>query len=130
MPLIGMVIGWIIKKITAKAFFLGIQIAVSITLIIAHVALVGFFLFAIGFVYNKYNDLLNAINNMSTQSDLLSTAMNIMQSIGLIKAFNDVFAIFSPFLLAYLGYRVALAVFNAYERTSNEVFKVGVLVQQ
>ncbi len=130
MPAIGMVIGWIIKKITSKAFFLGIQITVSTTLIIAHVSLVGFFLFAIGFVYNKYNDLLNVINNMSTQSDLLSTAMNIMQSIGLIKAFNDVFAIFSPFLLAYLVYRVTLAVFNAYERTSNEVFKIGVLVQQ
>jgi len=130
MPLIGAVIAWIVAKITAKSFFLGIQIAVSISLIAGHIILVGFFFYAILFVYNKYNELLNYISTMSTQSDLLSVALSIMQAMGLINAFNDVFAIFSPFIIGYLAYRVSMVVFSAYEKTSNEVFKVGVLVQQ
>ena len=130
MPLIGAVLAWFAARITSKAFFLGIQISVSTALIIGHIATVAFLFFAILFIYNKYNDLLNYITTMPATSDLLSVTMSIMQSIGLINAFNDVFAIFSPFLIGYLLYRVALIVFSAFEKTSNEVFKVGVLVQQ
>ncbi len=130
MPAIGRVIGWILEKIAKKLLVIGIQISASTALILAHAALLGFFLYAILFVYNKYNDLLNNINNMTTQSDLLGVALHVMQAIGLINAFNDVFAIFSPFLIAYLTYRVSLAVFNAYERVSSEIFKVGVLTEE
>ena len=126
----GKIIGWIVGKLLGKFLIVGSQISVSLALIGAHIILVGFFLYAIGFVYNKYNDLLNAINNMSTQSDLLSVAMKIMQSIGLINAFNDVFAIFSPFLVSYLVYRAGLLAFNSYEKVSNELFKVGVVAQE
>ncbi len=81
-------------------------------------------------VYNKYNDLLDYIANMPEKSDLLGVALNIMQSIGLINAFNDVFTIFSPFIIGYLSYRVVIILYKSAESVSNELFKVGVLVQQ
>ncbi|MDO8609256.1 MAG: hypothetical protein Q7R95_01790 [bacterium] len=114
----------------SKSVFVGIQIAVSTALIAAHITMLGFFIYAIGFVFNKYNDFLALITSMNSSSELSAVVINIMQAIGIINAFNDVFNIFSPFIVAYLLFRSAQIVFHSFQATSNELFKVGVLTQQ
>jgi len=121
---------YFVAKITAKAFFTGSQIFVSALLITAHIATLAFFFFIIAFLFNKYNDFLALVASMVGKSEILSLVYQILQSLGIFNAFNDVFAIFSQPLLLYLGYRVIVLVFKALENTSNELFKVGVLTQQ
>lgn len=82
------------------------------------------------FAYNTYNDLLELITTMTERSDLLAISLNILQAMGVISAFNDVFSIFSPFILGFLAYKVTMVVFHSLQATSNELFKVGVLTQQ
>lgn len=131
MQKISQMIGaWYIAAMASKSVFVGIQIFVSTALISAHIAVLGFFLYAIKFVYDMYNSLLQMIADMSSQSGLLSISLNILQSIGVINAFNDVFSLFSPFIIAYLVYKSGLVVFHSFQATSNELFKVGVLTQQ
>lgn len=125
-----MVATWIVAKLTAKAFFLGSQIFVSFLLITSHIALLAFFLYAIMFVYNQYNTFLSLISTFGGGNEILSIAFQVIQSLGVLDAFTDVFAIFSPFILGYLGYKASMLVFHSLEHTSNELFKVGVLVQQ
>lgn len=124
------VVTYVVAKLTAKAFFTGSQIFVAFLLITAHFAMLGFFLYAIMFIYNQYNALLQMITDMSSQSDLLSISFNVLQAMGVINAFNDVFSIFSPFILSYLVYKSGLIVFHSLQATSNELFKIGVLTQQ
>lgn len=122
--------GWFAVSMASKSVFVGIQIAVSTALIAAHITMLGFFIYAIGFVFNKYNDFLALITSMNSSSELSAVVINIMQAIGIINAFNDVFNIFSPFIVAYLLFRSAQIVFHSFQATSNELFKVGVLTQQ
>jgi hypothetical protein len=124
------VVTYIVAKVTSKALFMSAQIFVSVALIGSHVVMMGFFLYIILFVFNKYNEFLELISNMSQESEILSIAFNILQSLGIFSAFSDVFAIFSPFLLAYLIYRAGLIVYHSFQATSNELFKVVVVTQQ
>ena len=127
---IGVVSTYIIAKITAKVFFTGSQIVVSVLLITKFIVVIGFFVFLIPFLFNKYNDFLALLVDMATQSENLSLAFKILQSLGIINAFNDVFAIFSEPLLLYFGYRASLVLYSVLKRISDELFKAGVLTQE
>lgn len=121
---------WLTVGLASKSVFVTIQIIVATALVLAHIVLLGFVLYAIAFVYNAYNSLLELVVNMSAGSELLGIAMKVLQSLGVINAFNDVFAIFSPFIIGYLVYVSGLMIFHSFQATSNEIFKVGVLTQQ
>lgn len=124
------IFGWLGKALLSKSLFVPLQLAVSLALILAHISMLAFFLYAIVFIYNKYNEFLQLIADLSEGTELLAIALNIMQSMGIINAFNDVFSLFSPFIIGYLVYRSLLIVYHSFQATSNELFKVGVLVQQ
>lgn len=130
LPIIGGLVAWVAAKITAKAVLIPTYILVTFLLITGHIAVLGFFLYAILFVYEKYNDLLQFALSMSTQTDVLALAFNFLQAVGLINAFNDVFSIFSVFIISYLSYLATLKIFHSLQATSNELFKIGVLIQQ
>lgn len=121
---------WLSVSLIAKSVFVPAQLFVSVALIGSHIAMFGFFIYAIAFVYNKYNDFLQLLSDMTSQSGLLATVIQILQSMGVINAFNDVFSIFSPFILGYLAFKILGLVFASFQATSNELFKVGVLTQQ
>ena len=122
--------GWLAIGLASKSVFVPIQIAFAILLFTAHIVMFGFIIYAITFFYNKYNEFLALISNMSNGDEILTIALQLLQALGVINAFNDVFAIFSPFIIAYLVFIGSSLVFHSWQATSNEIFKVGVLTQQ
>ena len=127
---IGSFFAWLSGKILAKSILTGIYVTVTTMLIAGHIAMMAFFGYAILFIFNRYNDFMNLLSTFDGFHPLLAITINILQSVGIINAFNDVFSIFSPFIISYLGYRVALVVYHSWKITSDELFKIGVLIQQ
>jgi len=121
---------WLVTALGSKVVFVPIQLAIAGFLIVAHIAMLGFFVYAIKFFYDKYNDLLQLVTDMSTSSDILALSLQFLQSLGVINAFNDVFSIFSPFIIAFLVFKAGKMVYHSFKVTSDEVFKIGVLIQQ
>ena len=121
---------WFSLSWISKSVFVPLQFGVAVFLVLAHVATFAFWVYSIGFFYVKYNDLLQLIATMQNQSDAFATIVNILNAMGVLRAFNDVFSLFSPFIISFLLYKVAILVWHSFETTSNEVFKIGVLVQQ
>lgn len=114
----------------AKIIFVPSQIAVITALVVAHIAILGFFAYAIGFFFNKYNDILQYVADMSNSTGTLALIMQFLQAIGFINAFNDVFSLFSPFLIAFLTFKASKMIYDSFKSASNELFKLGVLVQE
>ena len=127
---IGSFFAWLSGKILAKSVVMGVYASVIMMMIVGHIAMLGFFGYAILFIFDKYNDFMNLLSSLDGFDPLLAISINILQSVGIINAFNDVFSIFSPFIISYLGYRVALVVYHSWKITSDELFKIGVLIQQ
>lgn len=130
MPILTAIFAWMFKGAVFKSVFVPLQLTVSVALILLHVAVMAYFVYAIVFLYNKINFVLNIMNNIPFTNQVLSIALQVLQALGIMQAFHDVFAIFSPYLIAYLVYKVALIIYHSAETTSNELFKVGVLTQQ
>ena len=126
----GKVIAWIMTKIGSKAVLVGLQFAGATAYITAHVIVLGFILYAVKFIYDQYNAFMAFVTNMGVNTDLLGMVVNFLHAIGFFNAFNDVFAIFSPFFTAYLVYKVSMISFSVARSLSNEFFKIGVLWQQ
>lgn len=126
----GKIISWIINKIGAKAFFVGVQFAGSTAFVVAHAVALGFIFYVVQFFYNQYNAFMNFVSNMSTATQLTGLATNFLHAIGFFNAFNDVFIIFSPFLTAFLVYKLSMITFSIARALSNEIFKLGVIWQQ
>ena len=120
---------WLTIAMASKVVFVPIQIAVATSLVTAHIVMFGFVIYALMFFYNQYNELLSLVASMGS-NDLLSMTLSVVKAFGVISAFNDVFSIFSPFLIAFLVYKAGVMVFHSFQVTSNEIFKIGVLVQQ
>lgn len=121
---------YIVGKLSLKSFILGAQISATLLVFTLHIGIATFYYYIIAFFFNQYNALLASLNSMSEESDLLSISMNILQSIGFINAFNDVFSIFSIPLVAYLIHKGSAVLFHTAKATSDELFKIGVLTQQ
>jgi len=130
MPILAAIFAWMFKGAAFKAVFVPLQFTVSIALILLHVAVLGYFVYSIVFIYNKINYVLDIINNIPFSNEVLTIALQVLQSLGIMASFHDVFAIFSPYLIAFLVYKIALIIYHSAETTSNELFKVGVLTQQ
>jgi len=126
----GKIIAWILGKIGSKVVLVGLQFAGATAFVVAHAVALGFVLYAIKFVYDQYNSFMNFVSTMQGVDALTSMVVNFLYAIGFFNAFNDVFAIFSPFLSAFLLYKVSMIAFHVSRSLSNEFFKIGVLWQQ
>ena len=121
---------WLSVALSSKVVFVPIQISVAVLLVTAHIATFAFFIYGLLFFYNQYHNFLDFVKSMSNQNDLLSISFNVLSAMGFFDAFNSVFHIFSPFIVAWLVYKTSLIVFSSLKHTSDEVFKIGVLVGQ
>lgn len=130
MPLVAAVLAWLVEKIGAKSFFVATQFAGSTAFITAHAIALYYMAQFLIFVYNQYNDFMNYIASMQTVSDFTAMAFNFLRAIGFIDAFNNVFALFSPYLNIFFLYVGATFTYKILHALSNEFFKVGVLWQQ
>jgi len=126
----GKVIAWLMKKIGSKIGLVGLQFGGATAFVIAHGIVLYFIFDAVKFFYDQYNAFMNFVVSLQGSTELLSMVINFLYTIGFFNAFNDVFAIFAPFITMYLGYRLSMLLFRASRALSNEFFKIGVLWQQ
>ena len=126
----GKIIAWIMQKIGSKVVLVGLQFTGATAFVIAHAVVLGFIVYAVKFFYDQYNAFMNFVVSLQGSTELLSMVVNFLYTIGFFNAFNDVFAIFAPFISAYLVYRLSMLVFRTSRALSNEFFKIGVLWQQ
>ncbi|MBL1245056.1 MAG: hypothetical protein COA39_011860 [Sulfurimonas sp.] len=126
----GKIIAWIMGKIGSKVVLTGFQFAGAIAFIIAHAIVLGFIVYTVKFFYDQYNIFMSFVVNLQGTTELTGLMMSFLSAIGFLNAFNDVFAIFSPFLSAFLIYKLATISFSISRAISNELFKIGVIWQQ
>lgn len=116
------------KKISITAVILPIQITLIGALIVARVSLATAITTLIILIYNKFNDVVTQFESFAFSS-VLSVPFKILQSMGIIQAFQETFAFFSlvfaSLLLAMLG---KLAV-SSLQSIADEYYKIGVLLQ-
>ncbi|MDD3462457.1 MAG: hypothetical protein PHW07_02310 [Sulfurospirillaceae bacterium] len=121
---------WLGVKFTTKGLAVAWQIATLIALFASRVA------FGIAFVdlcttlYNYFNSFLSSLNSTLHTGDLLSTAYQVLISIGAIDALKDSFAVFNVCIVAIGVAYLLKYIFKTLEVTSNEYFKLSVLLQQ
>jgi hypothetical protein len=126
----GRVISWILTKIGGKIAFIAPQFLIATLVVAKHVLMVGFMVYAVKFFYEQFNAFMSYAANMSSGDTYLALSLSFLRAIGFINALNDVFALFSPFLIAYLTYKAVSILVSAYKNISDEIFKIGVLWQQ
>ncbi|KIM03168.1 MAG: hypothetical protein KU29_12570 [Sulfurovum sp. FS06-10] len=120
---------WMGVKLTSKVVIVGIQIT-TITLLFA--SRIAFLIAVLEFARLTLNFFHNFLNNLPTllSSDVyLSLGYEVMRSIGLIDALKDSFAVFNVLIVAMLVAFVAKFAFHTAKITSDEFFKVGMLLQ-
>jgi len=127
MPLI---IAWILEKIGSKVVLVGVQFAGSTAYVVAHVAILVLLYKIMKFIYDQYNSFMQFATNIQGSSELLDMALIFLHTIGFINASNDVFAIFSRYIVLFLQYKIGMFLFAKLHSLSNEFFKIGVLWQQ
>lgn len=122
---------WMAKKLTSKALIVPLQYVVTTALVVARVGFVTTMLTLLASIYNKINDVLNQIPSMTAQSSnqSLSIGYNLLQSIGLIDALNDAFALFSAFFIPLMILFVSKLVLSILKMASDEFFKIGMQLQ-
>ncbi|MDY3204475.1 MAG: hypothetical protein RBR70_05330 [Arcobacter sp.] len=116
------------KKLTLTALIMPIQIALVGALVTAKVSMLVAIVTLIVWIYNQFIVVLNLINTQISSS-ILEIPVKVLQSLGLIQAMNETFALFSlvfiPLLLAFIS---KLAV-SSLQSLSDEYYKIGVLLQ-
>ena len=128
--LVTSILGWIAVKLTAKAIAIPTYLFVSGLLIAGHLSMVLGMVALLSYFFSVYNVFIDTLNSFSSEHEIVNVAFSIMNTLGIFKAFEDVFAIFSPFIILYLTYRGLVLIYLSFQITTNELFKIGVLVQQ
>ena len=120
---------WLGFKFTSKAAIVSLQIATIVALFLARVAFLIAVLDASLTTFNFINSTLAQIPDLASVDPMLSLAFNVMRSIGLVDAMKEAFAIFNLIFVALLVAFVAKFAFHVAKITSDEFFKLGVLLQ-
>jgi len=120
---------WLGVKFTSKAFIVGIQMG---TIVILFAARAAFLIAVIQFAKLTLNSLtvfFKSIPLMLTSDNIIATAYLFMQSIGLISAFMDAFSLFNTLFISLLTAWALKFAYHISKTTSDEFFKLGMLMQ-
>jgi len=128
-PLIGFFI-WIGKKLSLKALFIPVQWASVGALFLAKVASLAVVISLVSFIYNKVHYILDSLSTVFQGNIYLDTSYKILQSIGFIDAVYDSFTSLSFVWFSVLILIVSKHIFNSLKLISDELFKIGLLVNQ
>lgn len=120
---------WIAVKFSSKGVIVGIQISTIVLLFSARVAFLISVLEFARITYNYVNTFLNNLNSFFNSDTFLSLGFKVLQSIGIIDAFMDAFAIFNVLFPALLLAWVLKFAYHTSKMTSDEFFKIGMLLQ-
>lgn len=117
-------------KLSAKSVAIAWQVATIMALFSSRVAF-GVAVFEVGrLVHNYINFIVDQIPTLMTQNEIMTLAYTFMRSVGLLDAFNDAFVIFNSFIVAVFVAFLARFIYHSIKLTSDEYFKLSVLIQQ
>lgn len=126
---ISSLFAWFGVKLTSKAVLVGLQIVRIIALFGAYIAfLVAVLKFSIK-ILNYINSFLHDMSSYFNSDDLLFIGFKVFESLGIIDAFVDAFAIFNIFFPALLGAWALKFSYRIYKMASDEFYKLGSLLQ-
>lgn len=119
---------WIGKKIAVTSLILPIQITLIGAIITFRITLTTALITLIIYAYNKTNDLLEYIS-LEITSSILTVPYQVLQSLGVISALSDFFAVFTFVFIALLSTIIAKIAVISFSQISDEFYKIGVLLQ-
>lgn len=119
---------WIGKKLTVTSLILPIQISLIGAIITFRLSLATGLITLIIYAYNKTNDLLAYINTEISTS-IFTIPFQVLQSLGVISALSDFFAVFTFVFIALLTAIIAKIAVVSLSQISDEFYKIGVLLQ-
>ncbi|WP_169940134.1 hypothetical protein [Campylobacter sp. RM15925] len=111
------VVQWVLRGIT-----FGKMVAVNLAIVVTIGLYCGAVTTLLLFVYEKSNQFINLINDMTSgaSNDILAWAMDILKAFGLWNAFVDVYSIFSvPIISLFViyGYKLGLRFLHSIQMT-------------
>jgi len=116
-------------KLASKAVIVPILIATVVLLFAARIA---FLIAVVDFAFLTINFLhyfFDALPTLLSSDTFLSLGYDVMRSIGLIEALKDAFAIFDVLLVSLLTAWALKFAYHTSKLTSDEFFKIGMIVQ-
>lgn len=119
---------WIGKKIFVTSLILPIQITLIGAIITFRITFATGLVTLIIYAYNKTNDLLEYIN-LEISTSIFTIPYQVLQSLGVISALSDFFAIFTFVFIALLGALISKIAVLTFTQISDEFYKIGVLLQ-
>jgi len=120
---------WLGVKFTSKAFIVGTQIASVTLLFSARAAYLWAVLEVAKLVINGISLFLSSIPEFMASDELLAIGLKVLQSIGIIDALIDAFSLFNTLFVAILSAWVLRFAFHTAKVSSDEFFKIGMLLQ-
>jgi hypothetical protein len=130
---IGGAIAHFIKKFSLKSLILPIQMTVSYSIIVGKIAFVAFVLNLGTSIYNLLNSIITTtIPSMIYESTntYIQTMVNVLSAAGVFRAMTTVYDLFSSILVSFLILLATRFVYKNLKELSDELFKIGVLIQQ
>ena len=129
MSAITAILTYFFTKLSVKSGFVVAFVAVNSAILVPYIAMLAFFTYGLLFVYNQINAFLVYFLGV-INSQTFSLITQVLQSIGFFQALHDVFAIFSPFLIALLVFKVNSILLGIAKSIKTSIFELGVLSQQ
>lgn len=120
---------WFGVKFTSKTFIVGTQVSTIVFLFSARIAFLIAVLNVGKLTINSINLALNSLPTSFNSDEFLSIGYQIMQSIGLISALLDAFDLFNSIFISILLAWALKFAFHTAKMTSDEFFKLGMLLQ-
>ena len=127
-PFVGFFV-WIGKKFGIKAVILPIQFAALGSLVVAKVAFLLAAISLVTWVYNQVHALFSALGNYVVADNLFGISYKVLESIGFIDAFYDTFTSLSFVWFSVLILIVSKFVMHSLKLASDEIFKIGLLME-
>lgn len=120
---------WLGVKFTSKAFIVSAQIASVTLLFSSRVAFLMAVLEIAKLTINSINHFFSILSTSFNADDMMSMAFNVLRSFGIVDAFMDAFALFNTLFVAILSAWVLKFAFHTAKTSSDEFFKIGMLLQ-
>jgi len=114
------------KKIGIVALVLPLQYAVVGAFVVARFSFITLIVTLIIWIYNRFVILFEYIE-VTALSTVFETPFLVLQSLGIVQAFIETFALFSYVLVSFLALFVSKLTYESLKLLSDEYYKIGML---
>lgn len=126
---IASLLTWLGVKFTSKAAILSAQIASISLLFASRAAFLVAVLEVAKLTINSISHFFSMLPTWFNSDSIMSLAFNVLRAYGIIDAFMDAFDLFNTLFVAILAAWVLRFAFHTAKTSSDEFFKIGMLLQ-